>query len=163
MSFVSVKKKMIIGLQLFVVAFGLMRLIGDTFQIKMLDQIGFASGFSPLPLVFSDRGGVEDFAHAMKINYVTVSGKSKTTYFDQKMYSSIKGPLSYVGTYSVAIAYSPRFPENFWKPALIRGFCHRGALAQAMHEQELIKTLELKILHFEKSHLQWTEKIECAL
>lgn len=159
----SLKKKLITGLQLLVVAMGLMRLVGDTFRVKVLDQIGFASGFSPLPLVFSDREGVEDFAHVMKLDYVTMSGEKKSTYFDQKMYSNIEGPLSLVGTYSVAIAYSPRFPKNFWLPALTRGFCQNGALAKAMNEKELIKSVELNIHHLEKSHLHWKENIECAL
>ena len=156
------KKNLIISLQLLVVAAGMMRFFGDTFRIKKLDQIGFASGFSPLPLVFSDREGIEDFAHVMKIDYVTVSGAHHTTYFDQKFYSHIKGPLSLVGTYSVAIAYSPRFPENFWKPAIIHGFCNRGTLAKSINEDELIKSIEITISHFEKSYLFWRQNLECA-
>ena len=151
-----------IGLQLLVVAFGLMRLFGDTFRIKPLDQIGFASGFSPLPLVFSDREGVEDFAHVMKIDYVTESGLKKSTTFDQTFYSNIKGPLFLVGTYSVAIAYSPRFPETLWRPALIYGFCNGGTLAVAMNEKELIKSVEINIHHLEKAALHWKETISCA-
>lgn len=142
---------------------GMMRFIGDTLQIKKLDQIGFASGFSPLPLVFSDREGVEDFAHVMKIDYVTASGTKKTSYFDQKLFSSIEGPLFLVGTYSVAIAYSPRFPEMLWKPALLFGFCNGGTLAKSMHETELIKSVEINITHMEKSYAKWRQTLECAI
>ena len=113
------KKNLILWLQCFVVAMGLIRLVGDTFRIKTLDQIEFASGFSPLPLVFSDRQGVEDFAHLIKVDYQTKSGLKKSTVFDQKFYSNIEGPLNLVGTYSVAIAYFPRFPEMLWKLSLI--------------------------------------------
>jgi hypothetical protein len=149
------------SLQILVVAMGLMRFVGDTFRIKILDQIGFASGFSPLPLVFSDREGVEDYAHNMKINYETISNIKKTTYFDQTMYGNISGPLHLVGTYSVAIAYSPRFPENFWKPVLTFGFCNHGSLSQALKEIELIKSIEIEITHLEKANLKWIQKIEC--
>ncbi|MBC7712898.1 MAG: hypothetical protein H7177_06140 [Rhizobacter sp.] len=157
------KKTLILGLQLVIVAMGLLRFAGDTFRIKKLDQIGFASGFSPLPLVFSDREGIEDFAHIMKINYVTVSGIHKSVDFDQKFYSSIPGALSMVGTYAVAIAYSPRFPEMLWKPALVYGFCNHGTLARTMNENELIKSVEIRITHLEKNYLTWGQKLECAI
>ncbi len=156
-------KNLVILLQLLVVIMGMMRFVGDTFRIKKLDQLGFASGFSPLPLVFSDREGIEDFAHVMKIDYVTMSGLHKTTYFDQKFYSNIEGPLNLVGTYSVAIAYSPRFPEMLWRPALLHGFCNNGTLAKTMKETELIRSVEINISHLEKSYLRWRQSLECAI
>lgn len=156
------KKNLILWLQCFVVAMGLIRLVGDTFRIKTLDQIGFASGFSPLPLVFSDRQGDEDFAHLIKIDYQTKSGLKKSTVFDQKFYSNIEGPLNLVGTYSVAIAYFPRFPEMLWKPALTYGFCHQGTLARAMNETENISSVEINIHHLEKSSGHWKESFTCA-
>lgn len=155
-------KKIMLGLQLLVVAFGLLRLVGDTFRIKTLDQIGFASGFSPLPLVFSDREGVEDFAHLIKIDYATKSGSKKTTEFDQTFYRNLEGPLYYVGTYSVAIAYFPRFPKSLWQPVLLHGFCNHGAMAKAMKEQELIDRVEINIHHLEKAGLHWKEAFTCA-
>jgi hypothetical protein len=156
------KKNILTGLQLLVVAFGLMRLFGDTFRIKTLDQIGFGSGFSPLPLVFSDREGVEDFAHVMKIDYTTLSGLKKSTVFDQAFYSNIQGPIFLVGTYSVAIAYSPRFPETLWRPVLEYGFCKGRTLALAMNEKESIRSVEINIHHLEKAALHWKETITCA-
>lgn len=140
---------------------GLLRFIGDTLRIKSLDQIGFVSGFSPLPLVFSDRGGVEDFAHHMLLSYVTLSGLKKEILFDQKLYSKIEGPLYLVGTYSVAIAYSPRFPKDFWEPVLQYGLCKDGSLKSAIGEKEKILSIEIDIQHFENKTKHWREKIVC--
>lgn len=46
------QKKIIIHcLQLLAVLLGLMRVAGNTFKIKKLEEIGFFSGFSPLRVV----------------------------------------------------------------------------------------------------------------
>ncbi len=126
-----------------------------------LEQSGFASGFSPLPLVFSDREGIEDFAHSMRINYITQSQKKKSVTFDEDFYSKIDGPLYLVGTYSVAIAYSPRFPKNFWVPVIQYGFCKDSTLKKAINEHEKILTIEILINHYENIEKQWKENISC--
>ncbi|MBY0414369.1 MAG: hypothetical protein K2Q18_09395, partial [Bdellovibrionales bacterium] len=125
--------------KVFIVLLGLIRFFGDTFQISALDKIGFASGFSPLPLVFSDRKGVEDFAHVIDVTYQLKNGQTKEKIFNQEVFLNLKGPQTKSSIYAIGLAYSTRFPEALWGNTLRYGFCNVGPMAQAFNEKEEIQ------------------------
>lgn len=145
----------------FIVFLGLIRFLGDTFQIKPLDQLGFISGFSPLPLVFSDRMGIEDFAHQIQIKY-SIDNHEYNKEFNQEAYANIEGPLTRVGVYAIALAYSPRFPKNLWENTLSYGFCKNGPLAKSIHAHKEIENVKVDILHLKDTTKKWEINFTCS-
>ncbi len=147
-------------LKILIIVLGLSRFVGDTFRIELLDNLGFASGFSPLPLVFSDRQGIEDFAHEIKLTFHNESNK-KIVYFDQQAYTNIEGPLNRVGVYAIALAYSPRFPKSLWENVLKVGLCKNGALYKAFLLDSNVDKVFIEISHLERKNLFWNIEVLC--
>lgn len=56
-------------LMVLVIVLGTLRFYADLFHLKKLDVMTFGLGLSPLPIVFSNRGGVEDFANVAFVNF----------------------------------------------------------------------------------------------
>ncbi len=155
-------KKLRLSLQLFLVFIGLIKFIGDTFHLPKLEQLGFAIGVSPLPIVFSDRTRMEDFAHKITIRYNTKKNPaSKSKEFDRAAFREMNGPLYFVGAYTIALAYSSRFPPFLWKPALEKGFCRQGPLALALKETSDMASATIVIEHLSNQQLHWENKITC--
>ena len=127
-------------------ALGLAQVFGKVFQFPSLQQLGYISAASPLPLVFTDIYGYETFASDYELEYTTVSGhKGKITKMDRKYFSALAAPHNLKGTYSIAIAYIPIFPENMIKSVLECGYCNKGRLAKAIGIEEPLQEVVLNI------------------
>ncbi len=155
------RKSLKATLEIMIVVLGLARFVGDTFRFKKLDAISFAFGVSPLPLVFSDREGVEDFAHQTKILILDNNQEKVEKYFDKKAFQNLTGSQSRVAIYSIALTYSPRFPELLWRNAIQKGFCNNGALAQSLELKSEIKKATVLTTHLIDPNKTWSFNIEC--
>ncbi len=155
------RSKVKIILEVFIVCLGLTRFIADTFQFKKIDAISFAFGASPLPLVFSDREGVEDFAHQTKIIAQGNDQIAHEKVFDKHAFRNLTGSPSRVATYSIALLYSPRFPELLWRNAVQTGFCQNGPLAKALDFPSELFNVRVETSHLFDPQKKWSFNVKC--
>ena len=103
-----------------------LRILSQVTSIESLDGIGFMTGFSPLPIVFSDKSGYEDFTTRINISFPQKNGKTIEQKLDYKIISKLDGPLYRIGILGVSLGYAYRFPEEFWLKNWKYMFCESG-------------------------------------
>ena len=143
------------------VLMGTMRFWADLFQLKKLDAITFALGISPLPIVFSNPEGVEDFANTVHVEFDHFHGRKTKLQFDRNVFGDLPFSPNLRGVYGIGLAYSSHFPEKLWGPALQFGFCKNGDFARAFR-QEIPKSVKVLIAHAENEKQKWEHTVQCS-
>lgn len=110
---------------LFVIALSAM--VGDALGISWLKGLGIATGFAPLPKVFSDIDGHETFAARFTL-IETVEGATHRRVITPELYARLAGPYNRRNVYGAALSYAPRLPEEVWRPAFCYGLSPQGPL-----------------------------------
>lgn len=154
------KAKLVIFILFVVICFS--RMFAQIIRVPILDLAGFVSGFSPLPLVFSNKEGFEDFTSVVKFSYQDKSGDSVSQIVDQNTLKSITGPIYRAGGYGIALNYAYRFPEELWYPTVKYLLCDSSILfdKNLMDKKDPI-VLSAKVLK-EKEWLLWSKEIKCT-
>ena len=113
-------------------------MFGHLFNATILQNIGAITVASPLPLVFTDRWGMEDFASRYFVKWKGASDATGSARISgaRRLKSSdfrrLPGPFTRKDVYATAVAYAPRLPETLWRPVLEYGFCRSGPLWTAL-------------------------------
>lgn len=92
-----------------VVCVGLIQTVGYVFQLANLRGIGFVSGVSPLPLVFSSFNGVETFSTDFKLSVQLKNSTVIEIDSINQIYSKIDGPYNRRNVYRAMFSYGPFF------------------------------------------------------
>jgi hypothetical protein len=128
-----------------------------------LEAFGFASMSSPLPRVFTDRAGMEDFALAYRLSIRTKSGQREERDLHASDFSRLEGPFARRAAYSAAIGYAPRLPDSLWQNALHYGFCETATLGDALELREPPALVKLTLTSKTRGRPKhWTVSVRCA-
>jgi hypothetical protein len=113
----------------FVLSVGLLQALGYVLHNDTLRGLGIVSVASPLPLVFTDRNGFEDFASRFDLRLVGTDGVVREHTLTASDFSQVGGPFNRRAPYAAAIAYAPRLPRRSTRPILHYAFCKTNLLA----------------------------------
>lgn len=106
---------------------GLLSTIGYILHIPIIRQVGFMTGSSPLPLVFSSYNGHETFSTQFNILAIFNNGYCQNFTLDHKMYGRMKGPYNRKNMYGVLFSHGPFFSDpdliELRDEVLRNGFC----------------------------------------
>ena len=122
----SVARRDFIARVIFVLALAAM--VGDTLGLTWLKGLGIATGFAPLPKVFSDVDGHETFAARFTILETSPDGSTARRVITPEMYGNLRGPYNRRNVYGAALSYAPRLPEEVWRPVFCHGLSPGGPL-----------------------------------
>ena len=100
-----------------------LRTVGQLTGSQKVEGLGFMVGFSPLPNVFSDREGYEDFTTQIALTYSDTAGIQKKQILNNRLFKKISGPLYWRGLLGVSLGYAYRFPEALWLKSWKYVFC----------------------------------------
>lgn len=129
----------------FLLGVGLLEIIGYLSGSDVLSGLGALTAASPLPLVFTDREGMEDFANQYFLSWMTRGQKKSTAQLTSQEFSRVSGPFGRKGAYATVVGYAPRLPAELVRSVLKQGFCQRHILAQALIGEPDIQSFELKL------------------
>jgi hypothetical protein len=118
---------------------------------------------SPLPLVFTDREGMEDFAQQYVLRFRARGGDEQRQTLQARDLRRVDGAFARRAAYAAAIAYGPRLPEALWRPALEYGFCERRVLSQAVGVREPLSVVVIELISRTRGRSQhgWKASIRC--
>jgi len=108
----------------FLLALGLLQMLGDVSRIQMLKAIGAATMASPLPKVFTSVQGLETFSSKFFLEWEDKEGHWVSIPIDSNFYSKLQGPYNRRNVYGAVIAYAPVLPNALRDPVLEYAFCH---------------------------------------
>lgn len=101
---------------------GMMSMIGFMFEFPALRAIGFMTGASPLPLVFSAYNGKETFSNNFTLvvetsgtvnnDYIPSVMKTYNFNFDNKLYSKLEGPYNRKNMYGAMFSHGVFFEDQ---------------------------------------------------
>lgn len=103
-------------------------MVGDALGISWLKGLGVASGFAPLPKVFSDVDGHETFAAEFTFVENSEEGGTTRNTITPELYGRLRGPYNRRNVYGAALSYAPRLPEEVWRPVFCYGLSEDGPL-----------------------------------
>jgi hypothetical protein len=106
-----------------VVLLGLLNLLGHVSGAASVSRIGFLSAASPLPLVFTDRGGYEDFATTYRLEIRCAAHRSHSVEVDKRHLARLAGPFDRRGAYVSAFLYAPLLDDELFRAVATSGFC----------------------------------------
>ena len=109
---------------LFVLA--LTAMAGDALGWQWLKGLGVATGFAPLPKVFSDVDGHETFAARFTFIETRPAGDGTRPEITPELYGRLSGPYNRRNAYGAALSYAPRLPDRVWRPVFCFGLAPGG-------------------------------------
>jgi hypothetical protein len=144
------------------VIIGLLSMLGHVSRQKIFFRLGMLTVASPLPLVFTDRRGMEDFANEYSLIYSTAESPLKEISLQSKELARLEGSFTRKAVFAAAIAYAPRLPRALWRAVLGYGFCHSGPLAQAIEEKSPLRSYKLVVRTLTKGRTdEWEFRGKC--
>ncbi|MDQ3047925.1 MAG: sterol desaturase family protein [Bacteroidota bacterium] len=108
-SFSKIKNKLV---GLFMISLGLLQTIGYCMKNDTIKGLGFMSGSSPLPIVFTSVKGVETFSLYYNLKLITENNDTIHIDLDPATYAQLKGPYNRRNIYGAAFGYGPVLPEK---------------------------------------------------
>jgi hypothetical protein len=101
---------------------GSTRILGYSFNNKVLQGLGAATGFAPFPKVFCDTDGYEAFTASFRLVGTKSDGSKETLELTPATYAKLEGPYMRRNVYGAALVFAPRLPEK------LRDTLHEQAL-----------------------------------
>ena len=139
------KNKLQNFLYVFLIAAGLLQVIGYLLGSPAIRGLGSAFASSPLPIVFTEVKGIETFASEFRLEYITESGDTVSMNITPEIYSRFQGPYNRRNIYGAAFAYGPILPEDLRNAVLKNGFCGKQFLKEDLGIQSAIRTATIHI------------------
>ena len=125
------------------VLLGCLSTIGYIAKSDEIKGLGFASGSSPLPFVFSAYNGVETFSTTFELDITFKNGTNMIKMMDNKLYGMLDGPYNRKNVYGAIFSHGPFFdkPEmiEIRQQVLYWGLCEPGILAKEFEINDDIK------------------------
>lgn len=90
---------------------GCISTFGLTINSHTVKYIGFISGSSPLPLVFSAYNGVETFSTEISLHGRFKDGEELNLTMTRELYAKLKGPYNRRNMYGVMFSHGPFFTD----------------------------------------------------
>lgn len=150
-------------LSVLLLAVGLLEPVGYMTGIGIFEELGYISVSSPLPIVFTDRAGMEDFASRYTLSWTRKDdGKTLEKEITSTDFARLSGPFNRRGVYATAIGYPPRLSARLWKPVLLYGFCRSQVLGMAIGETSPLHSFQLTLsTRTEGRNDQWNFQVNC--
>lgn len=150
------------ALYIFVVALGLLQIVGYVSGVGALLGLGQALCTAPLPIVFTEVRGVETFASDFYIQFEDSLGKAHSLPITPEMYSRLDGPYNRRNIYGAAISYGPVLPDSIWKAVLNYGVCS-GTLMEELGVDADAQNISIRIVSKTKGKdTAWLLQTNCA-
>ena len=148
------------------IGIGSLQLLGLVIGNDTIRGLGFATGASPLPLVFSKFRGVENFAADFFIDVEFDNGDRLETRLTSEMYSNLKGPYNRRNPYGAVLAYGPMLTEKHevqLRDQILRyGICSNGPLARELGYEQIIRSATISFRSKTKGKEKtWDFHVEC--
>ena len=96
-------------LVLLLILLGSLHTIGHLHGLNGINGIAFATGASPLPLVFTSYNGFETFSTTFVLNATLANGTTIEFPINNKNYQNMLGPYNRRNVYGAIFAYGPFF------------------------------------------------------
>lgn len=145
------------------IALALLQPTGFALGAVTIEEIGFATMSSPLPRVFTNRQGLEDFSLHHDIRWTTVTGLTKNKRLTAADLRRITGPFARRAVYAAAIGYAPRLPESLWLNVLGYGFCRTSTLSDSLGEPERVARATIELTSRARGRPRsWKVSVRCA-
>jgi hypothetical protein len=113
-------------------AYGFLSLAGHVSGVRVLTAAGQILVAAPLPVVFTDRGGFEDFALEYTVEGRMVEGREFRTKITRENMAQLHGPISRRGVYMTAFSLRPNLPDRVADSIFKYGFCGTNILPEAL-------------------------------
>ncbi len=92
---------------LFLVALGLLQMLGDLAGLPAVRAIGAVTAASPAPKVFSAVDGFETYSTRFFLLWLDETGKEQVVRLTPELNQGIRGPYNRRNPYGAVIAYAP--------------------------------------------------------
>ena len=150
------------------IGLGSLQLLGLATGSQTVRGLGFATGASPLPLVFSKFRGVENFTADFFIQVEFENGEHLETQLTSEMYSHLKGPYNRRNPYGAVLAYGPMLTEKHevaMRDQILRyGICADGPLAVELGYEQTIRSAKISFRSKTKGKENtWDFRVQCGL
>ncbi len=141
---------------------GLLSPVGYLGHWPALELLGRASAASPLPLVFYDMDGYEEFASLPTLVVRTRAGQELIVPITAETVARLRGPVIRLHPYILGVSEGPRKQAGLLDPLLTFAFCDPGRLAE---ELGLPRPLDAVTLRYttrtEGRSWFWTREVAC--
>jgi sterol desaturase/sphingolipid hydroxylase (fatty acid hydroxylase superfamily) len=160
------KSKPIRIIPILVLVIGSLSTVGLMTQSSNLKNIGFVTGASPLPLVFSAYNGLETFSTELVLTGTCINGTVITVPITNRLYGQISGPYNRRNMYGVVFSHGPAFtdPDLIARrdAILYHGFC-RGALLQELGYNMTFRSIVIDVRSktVGSEQKRWRMEIDC--
>jgi sterol desaturase/sphingolipid hydroxylase (fatty acid hydroxylase superfamily) len=124
---------------------GLLQISGFILKNDNIKGLGFITGASPLPVVFTSVKGIETFALYYQLDVITKDEDTIIINLDPETYSRLKGPYNRRNVYGAAFGYGPILPDLQRDCILRYGFFNKRGFAREFGIKEAIKEVRIKI------------------
>jgi hypothetical protein len=111
----------------FLVALGLMQMLGDVTRLLPLKGIAAATGASPAPKVFSAVQGLETYSTRFFLDL----GHERVE-LTPEIYARIEGPYNRRNVFGAALAYGPVLPPSLRDPVTKYALCGAAPLLREL-------------------------------
>lgn len=119
-------------MQSLLVLVGLMACFGHALGVGSLVSAGALTVASPLPLVFTEKKGVETFALDFNLVWEDEKGITQRRAVQPGLYDDFHAPYAYRNVVGAAFSYGPILPENMVRSVLASAFRPGGELRKAL-------------------------------
>ena len=132
-------------LSLLLVFIGLIQSIGFMTQQPWLKSIGLMTVSSPLPIVFTEKKGLETFANDFFLEYEDKKGVMQNIQLTSALYKKLNAPYNYRNVLGAAISYGPFLPEAMLDSVLEHSFQNPGNISLALGLEIPLKNASIVI------------------
>lgn len=161
---ISYKKLGYTIILLIVLSIGCLHFVGYIFNSTSLRGIAFATGASPLPLVFTSYNDIETFSTSFIIKVETMNNTKLEIPMNRKLYTQIIGPYNRRNVYGVMFSHGPFFKtENqiaLRQQILHYGIC-QGNLKFDFNIDKIKKMTIITTSNTNKKDNKWTMEVIC--
>lgn len=134
---------------LLMVILGSLSVIGLLTHTPAIRGVGFMSGASPLPFVFSKYNGIETFATKFDLDIAFQNGTETNILLDGKLYNRLQGPYNRRNVFGAIFSHGPFFDKanmiKIRQQILHWGLCQPGNLAHEFGFETPIKSVIVNI------------------